>query len=107
MRCGGAAALQFAVAVALLAFVTCSALEPKTTSAGDSTSLTPSMPQPAAAPETAAAAAVEAMAKLKAAKKDPPYYADFPHGEGALARELQAQSTLTLKHADTERPAFC
>ena len=84
MRAAKSAVLLCGMIACLLAVSPCSALAPETSSARDSTTA----PQAEAATETAAAAAMEAMAKLKAAKADPPYYTNFPHGDGAPAVSL-------------------
>ena len=68
--------------IALSLLLPCCGLEP--TAASTPAPASQSAPQPGSAPQTAASAAREALAKLKAAKSDPPYYADFPHGQGVL-----------------------
>ncbi len=68
--------------IALSMVLPCCGLEPMVASAPAPVS--EPAPQPATAPQTAASAAKEALAKLKAAKADPPYYVDFPHGQGVL-----------------------
>ena len=88
MRLAGAAALLCAVATALLAVVPCSASEPMAASDREPATALPPTLQAETSPDMAAAAAMEAMAKLKAAKADPLYYADFPHDAGASAVSL-------------------
>jgi len=74
--------------IALSMVLPCCGLEPMAASAP--APISQSAPQPASAPQTAASAAKEALAKLKAAKADPPYYVDFPHGQGVLLRRCGA-----------------
>ena len=87
MRQPGVEALRWCtIGIAVSVVLPCYGLEPMAASAPAPAS--PSAPQPSAAPQTAAAAAKEALAKLKAAKADPPYYEDFPHGQGALFTDV-------------------
>ena len=77
------ALLVCAAAIVMSMAHLCYGLEPEAASAPAAAS--PLAPQQGTAPLMATAAAMEALAKLKAAKVDPPYYVDFPHGQGAPA----------------------
>ena len=93
MRQPGFGALLLCVTgIALSMVLPCSGLEPIAASAP--APALHSAPQPVAAPQTAASAAKEALTKLKAAKADPPYYVDFPHGKGVLLHRCIAPCCL-------------